>query len=107
MCRQIAGLVLLGLVLGWSLPASAGYVADMQQTMQTCREEHSIATDQHNCLLKATPQKCKPYVAGKYGMFYSSQVQQLWRNCLESCDDATFRSRHFGECSRFAAARTR
>lgn len=97
-CRRILLPVLL--VLGVCQPAAADTVADTQAKLRSCDAQAASAVQHHACVFKATPRKCRSYVSGAHGRFYSPLVQQQWFVCLRSCDDASLRSRTSGECSR-------
>jgi hypothetical protein len=99
-----AAAVAVMLALGAAAPArAADTIAGVQSRIQACDRQASTAAQHHACVYKATPRKCRSYVSGEHGKFYTTLVQQQWFTCLRSCDGASLLSRMRGECSTLAA----
>ncbi len=89
----IAGLLLL-------IPAMAQATVneDVLKAVQVCVGEAKTYEQQHYCMLKATPVKCRPLLRGKGQRTLSMPIRHKWLGCISTCEGASLYSRTFGEC---------
>lgn len=90
----IAGLCLL-------LPAMALATVneDVLRATQTCMADTKTHEQQHYCMLKSSPVKCRYLLRGKAQKTLSMPIRQKWLGCVSTCEGAGLYSRTLGECS--------
>jgi hypothetical protein len=66
---------------------------------QCAKDKHG--SEAISCFVRASPRKCESYVVGAFTQQDDAQssAKRAWAYCVSSCLNASFWSRHFGECS--------
>jgi hypothetical protein len=99
MRRNAALMMVLLAMLAVPAHAATDTVSHTQTRMRQCEQKAQDANAYHQCVVKATPKKCRRLVSARHHAFYSAQSQKAWFVCLRSCDEASVLSRTVGECS--------
>ena len=92
----IAGLCVLIL----PLLATAALNEEVLRESQACHSTAQGFEEQRNCVIKATPRKCRHLLRDRPQQGMSLSIRQVWLKCISTCENAAWYSRTFGECSR-------
>lgn len=72
---------------------------EVLEDVQDCVAEAKSYEQQHYCMLKASPRKCRGLLRGKGQRMMSMPIRHKWLGCVSTCEDASLYSRTLGECS--------
>jgi hypothetical protein len=91
--------LIAGLCLLFPAMAMATVNEDVLRATQACMAEAKTYEQQHYCMLKSSPRKCRPLLRGKAQKTLSLPIRQKWLGCISTCEGASLYSRKLGECS--------